>query len=168
MKLTSIHLTGYKSIDNRIGTSIEFGDITIMLGANGVGKSNLVSFFEMLNYIMTGALQKYVAERGFADTFLFFGAKQTREIMATLNFSDDSAEDIYEFRLNYAAGDQLIFTEETISYKSKTLDTDRPFIVTLNPGVRESDLLQIKWRKNVVRGFCPCPWPDIVPDRIVQ
>lgn len=145
MKLTSIHLTGYKSIDNRIGTSIEFGDITIMLGANGVGKSNLVSFFEMLNYIMTGALQKYVAERGFADTFLFFGAKQTREIMATLNFSDDSAEDIYEFRLNYAAGDQLIFTEETISYKSKTLDTDRPFIVTLNPGVRESDLLQIKW-----------------------
>ncbi|HNL07976.1 MAG TPA: hypothetical protein PKH93_10410, partial [Chitinophagales bacterium] len=97
MKLTSIHLTGYKSIDNRIGTSIEFGDITIMLGANGVGKSNLVSFFEMLNYIMTGALQKYVAERGFADTFLFFGAKQTREIMATLNFSDDSAEDIYEF-----------------------------------------------------------------------
>jgi predicted ATPase len=38
MKLKSITLSGYKSI-NQEGATISFGDITVLLGANGVGKS---------------------------------------------------------------------------------------------------------------------------------
>jgi predicted ATPase len=48
-------------------------DVTVLIGANGVGKSNAVSFFQLLNYAMTGSLQTYIAENGFADAFLYYG-----------------------------------------------------------------------------------------------
>ncbi|MEZ4773912.1 MAG: AAA family ATPase [Bacteroidia bacterium] len=139
MKLKSIHLQGYKSIDSISGTSLEFGDITILLGANGAGKSNLVSFFSMLNYMMTGALQNFIAERGYADSFLYFGSKKTREIFAQIKFEGEDVNDQYMFRLSHAAGDILIFTEELISYQPASR---KPHILQLNPGVRESDLLE--------------------------
>lgn len=55
-KLSYIKLKGFKSIAPE-GQTIYFQDITLLLGANGSGKSNLVSFFSMLNYMMTEALQ---------------------------------------------------------------------------------------------------------------
>lgn len=140
MKLKSIHLKGYKSIDSISGASLEFNDITILLGANGVGKSNLVSFFQMLNYMMTGALQNFIAERGYADAFLYFGSKRTREIIAQIEFVDERATDYYKFRLTHAAGDILIFTDEAISYHPTT--NPKPYISQFNPGVREADLLE--------------------------
>ncbi len=45
MKLKEMHIKGYKSIDGQHGQTIPLGDLTILLGANGSGKSNLVSFF---------------------------------------------------------------------------------------------------------------------------
>jgi predicted ATPase len=140
MQLKSINLKGYKSIDSISGASLELGDITILLGANGVGKSNLVSFFSMLNYMMTGSLQNFIAERGFADAFLYLGSKMTREIFARMEFIDGKATDSYQFRLTHAAGDILIFTEEEVSYYANT--DSKPYTLHLNPAVRESDLLE--------------------------
>lgn len=57
MKLNKINLKGFKSIGNQNEQTIPLGDVTVLLGANGSGKSNLVSFFKMLNYMTTGALQ---------------------------------------------------------------------------------------------------------------
>jgi len=139
MKLDRLHLKGYKSIDGIEGASLDFGDITILLGANGVGKSNLISFFSMLNYMMSGALQNFIAERGFADSFLHYGSKITREISALMEFSDDRAINNYQFRLTHAAGDILIFTEEHLTYRKQ--DSPRPYELQFNPAVRESDLL---------------------------
>lgn len=139
MKLKSVHLKGYKSIDSIDGASIGFGDITILLGANGVGKSNLVSFFSMLNHMMTGSFQNYIAERGYADSFLYFGSKVTREIFAQIVFCDEDASYNYQFRVTHAAGDILIFTEETLSYRLSANAGNQT--LQLNPAVRESDLL---------------------------
>jgi predicted ATPase len=147
MKLKAVSIKGYKSIDGIAGASLEFGDVTVLLGANGVGKSNLVSFFSMLNYMMTGSLQNFIAERGFADAFLYFGSKVTREVSAQIEFVDDQATDKYTFRLNYAAGDILIFTEETLTYHLNT--SQRPYTLQLNPAVRESDLLEYVRRPSV-------------------
>jgi predicted ATPase len=147
MKLKAINLTGYKSINNRDGASIDFGDITLLLGANGVGKSNIISFFNMLNYMMTGALQNHIAERGYAATFLYFGSKKTREINATLTFKDNNATDTYTFTLTHAASDILIFTKEELRYQKN--DATSPFEFALNPGVRESDLLQFVKRNDI-------------------
>jgi predicted ATPase len=139
MKLKSLTLKGYKSIDAE-GSSLSFGHVTILLGANGVGKSNIISFFSMLNYITSGALQTFVAERGFADSFLHFGTKNTRQIQAKIEFEDNNSSNIYDFTLTQATGDILIFTEEKVVCQNS--NATKPFIIELNPGVRESDLLQ--------------------------
>ncbi|PTN10603.1 AAA family ATPase [Mangrovibacterium marinum] len=76
LRRTNINLSGYKSI-NEEGQDIPIGDITILLGANGSGKSNLISFFQLLNYMTTGALQKYIGQSGYADSFLYFDSKKT-------------------------------------------------------------------------------------------
>lgn len=60
--------------------------ITVLIGANGVGKSNVVSFFQLLGYAMSGSLQNYIAVNGFADAFLYYGSKTTDRIKAKLFF----------------------------------------------------------------------------------
>ena len=87
LKLTNINLKGYKSI-NLDGQDIPIGDITILLGANGSGKSNLISFFKMLNYMMTGALQRYIGDSGFADSLLYYGSKKTSRLIADITFAN--------------------------------------------------------------------------------
>lgn len=137
LKLKGINLRGYKSINSE-GQDIPIGDITILLGANGAGKSNLISFFKMLNYMMTGALQKYIGDSGFADSLLHYGSKRTERIVADLTFANPQATNNYKFALTHAAGDILIFAEETVSYKKH--DRDEPRTIQLEPGVKESGL----------------------------
>jgi predicted ATPase len=118
MKLKSITLAGYKSIGAE-ETSIDFGDITILLGANGVGKSNLISFFNMLNAITRQALQVHIAEQGYADSFLHFGAKKTNEITAAFIFEEGDIVANYSFTLSHAVGDTLIFAQQYFSYQQE-------------------------------------------------
>ncbi len=140
MKLKSVQIKGYKSIGNRDYPPLKFGNITVFLGANGVGKSNLVSFFSMLNHMMTGSLQTFVAERGYANSFLHYGAKITREIEASLVFEDENSTDIYQFRLTHAAGDILIFTEEKLIRHQK--EQEKAVEIVFEPAVKEANILQ--------------------------
>ena len=137
LKLKSFSISGFKSFhaDDQV---IQTGDITIMLGANGSGKSNIVSFFKMLSYMMTNALQNFIGENGGASTFLYYGPKKTNRIIASLDFADENAVDKYSFTLAHAAGDTLIFTEELIYCKLS--NESRPFELSLDPGLKESGL----------------------------
>ena len=137
LELKNIELKGFKSIDAE-GQTIELGPITVMLGANGAGKSNLVSFFKMLNYMTTGGLQQYVADQGFADTLLHLGAKVTSEVSARLRFEDAQARDEYVFVMNRDATGRLFLKNETIVNHKTGWDT--PQIRNLGGGVRESQL----------------------------
>ena len=42
-KLTEVVIRGYKSIDYNNDVTLSLGDVNILLGANGAGKSNIVS-----------------------------------------------------------------------------------------------------------------------------
>lgn len=117
IKLTKIVLAGFKSIGPE-DQNIFFGDITVLIGPNGAGKSNLVSFFEMLNYMTTGALQTFIGKNGSANSFLYYGSKNTTRVNARLTFVDRETKDDYKFSLAHAAGDTLIFTEEKITYSN--------------------------------------------------
>lgn len=62
LKLNQIELKGYKSV-NEDGQVLPVNDdITVLIGANGVGKSNVVSFFQMLGYAMSGSLQNHIGK----------------------------------------------------------------------------------------------------------
>jgi len=137
-KLSRISLHGFKSIGPE-GQTVEFRDVTVLLGANGAGKSNLVSFFRMLNYLTTGALQNFIGENGYADSFLHYGSKNCPRMGARLVFDVGSADqDTYEFILSHASGDTLIFTEEFLTWKNE--EKPAPTKVSLGAGHKESQL----------------------------
>lgn len=137
LKLKSLYVKGFKSINNE-GEDISFNDITVLLGANGAGKSNLVSFFSLINHMTSGGLQNWVAKNGFADSILFYGVKNTTRIEASLRFESDKEEDKYEFILSHAAGDNMIINEEKVTYRDKNQAT--PYVKTLDVGLKESSL----------------------------
>lgn len=142
LKLNQIELKGFKSI-NGDGQVLPINDdVTVLIGANGVGKSNVVSFFQMLGYAMRGSLQNYIGENGFADSFLYYGSKTTDCIKAKLFFSSEDSENEYAFRLAYAAGDSLIFNEEALSFRKK--GSEKAFELTFDAAKRESQLYEAK------------------------
>ena len=73
-RLSKLSIDGYKSIRHM---EMEFMDINILIGGNGAGKSNLLSFFDMLQRIRKYELQGYVTEQGGVNALLYNGRKQT-------------------------------------------------------------------------------------------
>lgn len=142
LKLNKIELKGYKSVNGKGQTLPINDDVTVLIGANGVGKSNVVSFFQMLGYAMSGSLQNYIGENGFADSFLYYGSKTTDCIKAKLYFSGADSNNEYSFRLAYAAGDSMIYTEETISFKKK--GQEKAFKLSMDAGRKESQLYEAR------------------------
>ena len=59
-------LAGFKSI--REMCDLDFKPLNVLIGANGAGKSNLISFFKLLNFAMTNSLKEYVARAGYANS----------------------------------------------------------------------------------------------------
>jgi predicted ATPase len=94
-KLKSICLRGYKSFQD---AEVQFSDITVLLGANGAGKSNLVSFFRMLNFLSTGALQDYVGRNGGSGSLLHYGRKTTPVMQAKIEFEGDNSTQAFGSR----------------------------------------------------------------------
>ncbi len=81
--INRIKIEGYKSIKK---LDLELKPINILIGSNGVGKSNFLSFFKLVNNIYEQRLQGYVAKQGGADNLLHFGRKVTEQIKGTLYF----------------------------------------------------------------------------------
>lgn len=112
--LRRVKLSGFKSINE---TDFELRALNVLIGANGAGKSNIVSFFKMLNEMMAGRLQQYIGATGRAQSLLHFGPKVTREVVARLEFEVENGVDTYEMRLFHAAaGDTLGFAEESLRF----------------------------------------------------
>jgi predicted ATPase len=139
LRLKNISLKGYKSFSSN-GQNIPFGEITVLIGANGAGKSNLISFFQMLNFMTSGTLQTHIGKSGYADSILYYGSKRTSRLEAEITFSDINSVDKYTFTLSHAAGDTLIFTDEAIYLRRKK--NPAPLKISLAPGLKESGLYE--------------------------
>lgn len=152
-KLKKIYLNGYKSFrydaqfipagidtdkERYRGKAIEFGDVTVLLGANGAGKSNLVSFFKMLNFMTTGALQEYIGREGGSDSLLHYGRQVTPRMQVEVEFATDKHKSCYMMTLSDAAPDTLIFTNEAVTFKRH--DAFYSLDVPLGAGHKESIL----------------------------
>ena len=111
-RLDAITLKGFKTI--RELDSFRPGRLSVLIGTNGAGKSNFISFFSMLSQMLVdpSSFQTYVAQQGGAGRILHDGPAVTPEIEAQLTILSESGGNQYEFRLNFAASDTLIFSEE--------------------------------------------------------
>ena len=134
-KLKSICLRGYKSFRD---AEVKFGDITVLLGANGAGKSNLVAFFRMLNFLSTGALQDYIGRSGGSNSLLYYGRQTTAKMQAEVQFEGNDSTTRYIIMLADAAPDTLIFTEERVVFQQE--DHPQPQDILLGAGHKESRL----------------------------
>lgn len=115
-RLKEIKISGYKSLGTDMQPiHLKMDMLNIIIGANGAGKSNFISFFQMLANMMTSALQIYVGKSGTSESLLQFGSKKTKMISASLTFQNNKFTNTYEFSLVKAVNDTLIFAEEIIS-----------------------------------------------------
>lgn len=73
-QLETLSLRGFRSIKELEGFAL--GPITVLVGANGSGKSNLIGFFRMMNAMMQGGLQAFLQSGGGGSHFLHFGPKK--------------------------------------------------------------------------------------------
>ena len=100
--LESIAIKGFKSIRD---AELELGDVNVLIGANGSGKSNFLEALTLLQAIGAGNLQGYVARAGGSERLLHFGSKTTEKIAIDLRFQPPTG--FYGVDLLPASGDSL-------------------------------------------------------------
>uniref|UniRef100_A0A7C4VQT7 Recombinase RecF n=1 Tax=Desulfatirhabdium butyrativorans TaxID=340467 RepID=A0A7C4VQT7_9BACT len=108
--LDDLSINGFKSI--RSLKDFKLNQLNLLVGANGAGKSNFVSFFRMLRAMSEEGLATFVTENGGADGFFFGGPKHTPEIEAHLKFGQNE----YRFTLAPTASVKLMVKEEAVLY----------------------------------------------------
>jgi len=112
-RLSRLKINGYKSIKF---VDIELKSLNILIGANGVGKSNFIGFFKFVKKILDKDLQFYVAQQGGANKILYFGNKTTDKI----GFEFTSELLFYKVEIVPNVKDRLIFKREGSSYSGSS------------------------------------------------
>ena len=112
MIINSIEIEGYKSIKKTI---LELKSINLLIGSNGSGKSNFISFFEFLNQLYEQKLEAYISLRGGQEKMLFQGLKVSSNIKSHLSFN--AGLNGYSFTLT-AGENNMIFTKEHLWYNN--------------------------------------------------
>ncbi len=115
MGISTIQIKNFKSI--RDSGEVELRPLNILIGANGVGKSNFISFFKLLNRLLEQRLQLYIGQNGRADNLLYFGRKKSDFLGGKIEF-DNEWRNKYEFKLVPDQLDNLIFAEEWAGHKT--------------------------------------------------
>lgn len=137
MLLERIEIEGFKSIRE---LELELTALNILIGANGAGKSNFITMFQLLNEMLERRLQVYTGRIG-AESLLYFGAKTTSEIRVELTFTTDEEAMFngYEAIWEPSNDDTLIFTEENYWLHDRS-QYARPLVQHLGSGHRETRL----------------------------
>ena len=139
-QITRLAVRGYKSIRELEIRPLR--KLNVLIGANGAGKSNLVSFFRMLIWMTNkpGDLQFYIGKSGGANSLLHDGAARTPQVEATLEIDTAQGLNEYSVRLFHAAPDTLIFADEKYRFSARDREEEARW-VSLGSGHRESRLL---------------------------
>jgi predicted ATPase len=108
-QLSKILLKGYKSF---AACEIDLGMLNILIGANGAGKTNFISFFRMIQQMLDqeGKFQAYISKQGGPDAILHFGRKITDRLDVELYFGDKG----YLSTLKPSLDNRLMFADESL------------------------------------------------------
>jgi predicted ATPase len=120
--LQKLTLTGYKSI--RSIENLELRSLNVLIGANGAGKSNFVSFFKLLHELIEERLQLHVARQGGPDALLHYGRRVTPHLEAELLFDQGS----YSFQLTPTTDNRLVFASEKFIYRTEDGLSSQPLL----------------------------------------
>ncbi len=116
--LRQLELSGFKSIKQ---ATIDLKPINVLIGANGAGKSNLVSFFEMFQHMLRMQLELYLRKQGYANNLLHYGLKTTSEMSSLLNIETKSGKLDLDIRLISSLDGMLTFSKAKTTFKAGEL-----------------------------------------------
>ena len=114
-RIERLELAGFKSIREAV---IDFTGLNVLIGSNGAGKSNLVSFFAMLRAFFNKRLNEYVARNGGPNALLHLGVKQTSEIRMTLTIHTPEGKGLFHQSIGFRAPDGLQTIENFLVYST--------------------------------------------------
>jgi predicted ATPase len=123
-KISSITINGYKSIASL--DNFKLNDLNVLIGANGSGKSNFVSFLIMLRELVEKRLQAWTKKQGGADRLLSFGIKETNELSASIRFGING----YDIKLEPTVDGGFVFTNENLYCNGPYFGETKPFLGT--------------------------------------
>lgn len=109
-----IRVKGYKSFKD---LSIKLENINLLIGANGAGKSNFLSLFELLSNVYDQRLAQYIFQIGGVNKILHQGRKVTDRIEITVSQGNNS----YNLSLLESDG-HLIVEHEKLYYLNSATD----------------------------------------------
>ena len=140
-KIDRVRIKGFRSLADIEIT--ELPDVTVMIGANGSGKSNFIRFFEMLSWMSRSRkLGEFVGRYGGADDQLFGGSRQTPRMEATVGLKTEAGLNEYRLVLTYAQPDRFIFTEEACRFSSSDRPTQAGWQYIKGSGYSEAKIVE--------------------------
>lgn len=86
--IEQVLIKNYKSIKN---LSLPLNRLNVLIGLNGAGKSNLISFFELTKSIYEQRLGSYTLSKGGIDNLLCQGRKISPSIQGLIDFDNTNA-----------------------------------------------------------------------------
>jgi predicted ATPase len=112
-QISKIIIKGFKSIKE---CELDLKNINVLVGANGAGKSNFISIFEMLGRVLARELSFYVQRKGI-NPLLYNGKEVTDSIFVEFDYGALA----YSFDLEWTEQDSLYFREEQVSVDGKNI-----------------------------------------------
>lgn len=109
--IDKLTIKGFKSIASL--EEFKLNKLNVLIGANGTGKSNFISFFRMLRASMKLRLEKYIQDSGGISDLLFSGPKITNRMKFEIMFGERG----YRFDITPTDSESFTLENEARYYK---------------------------------------------------
>ena len=140
-RIESVRIRGFRSLADVELSNLQ--NATVLIGANGSGKSNFIRFFEMMSWMLRSRrLGEFVERYGGADDQLYGGNSVTPRMEGELALRTDEGRNDYRFALSYAHPDRFMFTEEAYRFSPDRHATD-PDWKRITGGHREAAIVDV-------------------------
>lgn len=120
--IDQVTIKNFKSIRE---LTLPLNPVNVLIGANGSGKSNFISFFKLLRHLKRNTLNTFVAEQGYMDNLVYFGAQKEDFISGEVTFSNEwnVPTNRYAFELLSSPEGKAFIRTEYSSFNRGTRET---------------------------------------------
>lgn len=149
--IEQVIIKNYKSIRNLM---LPLNKLNVLIGSNGAGKSNFISFFELTKAIYEQRFGSYTLAKGGIDNLLYRGRKVSPSMQGLLDFDNTNA---FFYEIKFAQSNKG-YIEKTGDYFNNQHHREKDYSTwnkTLwDNAVEESSLIQnSKWRAGYLKKY---------------
>lgn len=150
--IEKVFIENYKSIHD---AAISLRQLNVLIGSNGVGKSNFISFFEMMLKLFNKQLGVWILQQGGIDRILYQGLKHSDYVRGLVDFNNTNA---FFFKLKSTVNNKA-YIDHTGDFFNNRRESDKEYVKKWNQtlwdsAVEESGIIDsMRWRANYLKEF---------------